>query len=562
MIPYLAVMNKHKTKRSAKYLEALERTVYLKQTFDDTSLQQRIPAYLIPVPCETSWARARAYPPAKVNDFYKHLSKKVPKYVVRNDDLPEPQIRQKRGREMFELPPADAHLIQGRMMPYQLPLETPANVAAVHRKLYDQLDNDDLVTPTAPIEEVDESLPHRFGRDLNLPIADNFGTPVWAKFYPPQEVTVNSLVDCIGILSEAPLYSVRGADMVDDSKFAEIPAPTAPRFHAILVKRLDEANPLFDITDEEYEARKQDIFSRLPHLRSSLLEWMTCILGGDAISAEYLLCNFIARPFHRESEHSTIGHMPINFLRCEITNDANSSNPQENGDHIWMRSFRGRLELILETLLPKRHTITLSPSYLDTHILSPYESQEFERLESGELQIPLGTHLTLDETEWNPSEATEKATSQLEVLSTFIHQQSVHYQFTNYSLPFHVDCPTVVLSSGKSVFEIVCAVPIHTDLSTLPPPPVDDQQLEDWRFLLGILRLADWPEQSPEVLQAIEEDFVAIRKMPGNEYLTPELFAHWNILARASSVSHGESVLSETRWNEMKSLESDRLRRL
>jgi len=466
-------------------------------------------------------------------------------------------------------------------MPYQLPLETPANVAAVSMKMYDQLDNDDLVTPTAPIEEVGESIQHRLGRDLNLPVANNFGTPVWAKFYPPQEVSLNSLVDCIGILSEAPSLSARGADLVDDSKFVDIPAPTAPRFHAVLLKHIGEAHPLFDISDEEYELKREDIFSRLPQLRTSLLEWMTCALGGDSLAAEYLLCNMVARPFLRESEQSTIGHMPINFIGCERlpTDDlppsstttalhAQTSSMETDhsnrhiGLHHWTRSFRGRLEHLLETLVPKRHSIPLSPLHLQSHVLAPYSSQEYDRLESGELQLPSGTHLVLDETEWDPSLVDERLTAQMEDLSIFIHRQSVYYQFFNYKLPFHADCPTVILSTGRSVFDTTCTIPVHCDLATPPPPSVDVRLLDDWRMMLGFFRLADWPEQSHEVLKAIEEDFVAIRKMPGNEYLTHELFAHWNILARASSVSHGENILLEARWGEIKALESDRLRRL
>lgn len=548
-------------------------------------MQQRLPGYLIPVPCETQWVRAKAHPPAAVNDFYHYLSaaKRKPKHgrVLVNDDLPPAQRKAKRQREeeRIDLEPI---LAEGRLGSYSLPLNTPANVAAVMSGKFYELDNDALVTPAAPIAKTESNETHRFGRDLNYPVPNNFGVACWAKFYPPHEVGVNQLVDCIGIMTDAPIADRSGFELIDESKLQGIPAPSAPRFHAILVQPLDEGNPLVPLDPELREARRFELYESLPAIRSQLIGWMAAVLGGDTLSAEYLLCNIISRPFVR-SDLETLGHIPINFTHCSnmavpvnnnLTAASSSSNGMDSSSSMrmseemptdpmeWARSHRGRIEYLLELLCTKRHTIPLDPIYLEMRNMTPYASEESDRLETGELQLPADTHVVIDETLMTEGNLNQRQLSRLQELTTFVQRQVVDYNFGMYTSPFPVDCPVIVISEGRSLFGVTCTLRLDCNLGVELPPLVDDATLDLWRQLIGLFRTADWAPQDETVLQAIEEDFVSIRQSPGNDYLTPELFSHWNALARASAISFGESALTRERWDYIKSLESSRLQRL
>lgn len=441
------------------------------------------------------------------------------------------------------------------MSEQHLPLETPENVAAVINRKLDDLHNRDLSSPSNPLladgTELSPHLSHHLSAGPNYPVPDNFGTPLWAKFYPPHEIKPNDLVDCLGILSEAPSQLARGmgASALDD-----VPAPDAPRFHVVLMEPAGEGHPLIPNNAEEREVRRLEVYAQITAARQSMLEWMACALGGDALAAEYLLFNLISRPTLRQDQ-VTEGHLPLNFI-------VPAESAPLAGDSKWTRSVRSRIEHVLETLCTRRHTLELTPEVFESRNLVPYISPITDRLESGILQLPSGTHLLIDEENVSRMLQKPEAKDKLEDVACFIHNQTVHYDVISYKLPFHIDCPVVVLSQGKSIFEITCALPIHSDLSTPAPHHVDEDQLNLWRALIGFLRLAEWSCQDEQVLSAIEDDFVNIRLLQGNEVLTPELFVVWNIIARSSAVSQGHSTLTEAGWAEIKGLEASRLQRL
>jgi hypothetical protein len=569
---------KQKTK-TAKYLETLEKVYYIKQTFDNHNLQQRIPGYLIPVPCETGWVRAKAHPPAKQADFYSFLAKKKAKRPDA-DDLPVAQSRPKRGRS-DDTVPADMANMPSRLASYELPLNSATNVAAIQQQKFDQLDNEELTTPAAPISKDDDPTEHRMGRDFNYPVPNNFGTSCWAKFYPPSEILVNQIVDCIGILTESPSMSTYGADVADDSKFAGVPAPYAPRFHAVLVEHLGEANPLIPLNPTEYQSKRQTLFQNIKPMRQALVNWMTVVLGGDALAAEYLLYNLIARPFARSDDLSeTHGHIPINFtslVPALVEPLDEQHHQQQNGMDVgmdgmvsaddtvnhasWTRSVKGRIEFILENIFTKRHTIPLDKNYLIDRNMTPRDNVDFGRLDAGELQLPAGTHVLIDETVLEEGELSEKQRNNMEALSTFIHRQIVNYDFTFYPLPFKTDCPAIVLSQGKSLFNLTCVLRLDCDLNTPAPPTLDEETLDSWRAMIGFLRDTDWNVQDETVSQAVQDDYVEMRAM-GNSFLNSELFDLWNSMARASAISFDEPDLYLHRWQYIKSLEHERLSRL
>lgn len=507
---------------------------------------------MIPYPCETKWARRRTYPAAEHNEFFKHLTGPHRPPIADCEPLPEVPSRPKRARAEYTAETTT----NGLLSEYHLPLETPANVAAVEQRKVDDIHNERLVTPPNPSLNDEDALSHqtthRLAEGPNYPVPDNFGTAVWAKFYPPHHVKPNDLVDCIGILSEAPSVYARSSDL---SYLEDTPAPSAPRFHVILMEDAGEGHPFIPNNLEERESRRLEVFAQLASARQNLLLWMSQALGGDDLAAEYLLYNLISRPILRPNDTQTIGHIPLNFI---IPADLTSS----TSDNSWSNAVRSRIESVLETLVPRRHTLLLNPTVLSSRNLSPYLSPENNRLESGVLQLPSGTHLLVDETSILGVLGNSKYKKQLEEVSHFIHNQLVEYNVISYSLPFHVDCPVVVLSQGKSIFEMTCALPLQCNLDLPYPSEVSEEDLDLWRALIGYMRLSEWGNQDESVLSIIEQDFVAIRQDHGNEYLTEATFEHWNNLARASTISYGESLMTELCWTNIKALESSRLSRL
>lgn len=439
------------------------------------------------------------------------------------------------------------------------PLETPANVAAAELHKLDDLDNENLVTPSNPTKsngtEMSSQLSHRIAETPNLPVPDNFGYPVWAKFYPPHEIKPNDLVDCLGILSEPPSALISKDDPLE---LEETPVPDAPRFHVVLMEHAGEGHPLIPNNAEEREAKRLEAYSDLLSSRQSIIRWMTAVLGGDSLAAEYLLLNLISRPTFRDGDQVTRGHVPINF----IVPAEDEPQPAFHHKRDWTGSVRTRIEYLLETLCSRRYTLELTTNIFDSRNLVPFLSVNTGRLESGLLQLPSGTHLLIDETQVEELLNRPDAKPKLEEVSNFIHHQVVHYDAVSYKLPFHVDCPVVVLSQGRSIFELTCAIPLQCQLDTPAPPAVDERELNVWRSLIGFLRLAEWPGQDERVLDSIEDDFVNIRRLQGNDYLTEELFSHWNVIARAHTISHGQDMLSETAWRYIKDLEAGRLERL
>lgn len=429
------------------------------------------------------------------------------------------------------------------------------------------LEYEDVVDRQAPKLEDEQMATHRLAAGLNYPVPDNFGTAVWAKFYPPSNnIKTNDLVECLGIITEPPAMTQKVYG--NHTPLDELPVPFAPRYHVVLMNNLGEGNPIIPSAIGEREEHRNLIYSQLESLRAGLIDWMTRVLGGDTLAAEYFLYNIIAKPVFRDGEsQAVVGHIPLNFIiPAESANGGSipaNTLPMSLGNPKWTHSVLTRIEHALETLFPKRHTISLTRDELDSRNLVPFISPESGRLESGTLQLPSGTHVLVDETKWSPElgSPSPKHHALLEHVSTFIHQQHVHYDLINYTLPYQVDCPTLVLSQGKSIFEISCAFPIQCQLDIPPPPHVPEETLNLWRAMIGYMRLAEWPGQSEQVLSAIEDDFVAIRGM-GNDYLTPELFATWNALARASTISHGQDTLSEDVWANVKEMESLRLQRL
>lgn len=78
-----------------------------------------------------------------------------------------------------------------------------------------------------------------------------------------------------------------------------------------MIKDLGEANGLFMNKDIGAVINQIDV----PKIRNELLSYLTQILGGDALVAEYLILNLTSRVYMR-SGTLPLGNLPLNLSYC------------------------------------------------------------------------------------------------------------------------------------------------------------------------------------------------------------------------------------------------------
>lgn len=119
-------------------------------------------------------------------------------------------------------------------------------------------------------------------------------------------------------------------------------------------------------------------------IRPYLLNFLTNILGGDKLAAEYLLMNLISRIYSRSSSIA-LGAFPLNFRNFAVPVLAIvSSYPNVHQD-------RGEyMHKVISSLLPKSHLLHLTPELVNSpgFRVSPKKDYNQNRLVSGTCILP------------------------------------------------------------------------------------------------------------------------------------------------------------------------------
>jgi hypothetical protein len=173
----------------------------------------------------------------------------------------------------------------------------------------------------------------------------------------------------------------------------------------------------------------------IPELRQSICRYICSHLHGDIVAAEYILANMISRVYGRVGETDALGHFPINLTN--VPADA---------------LFTNMISSMVSSLLPRAHSISMKLSDLQQFNLAPYKDYEKDRLVTGQLQLPEGTHIIVDETKMNEGNLRQAGYERLIAIGSLITNQRVAYDFQYYKQEFPTDYPVIVLSTGKSMF--------------------------------------------------------------------------------------------------------------
>lgn len=384
---------------------------------------------------------------------------------------------------------------------------------------------------------------------LNLPLPNVRGKAAIVKLYDfpnSGEIKLTDMLELVGVVSLDPALAHLGGDgeeeLMGGGTAPHLPPPSlVPRLHIVAYTKLSHNNPLvcaglWPGVDELAQARAQ------------LHYILTEALLGDSLAAEYLICHLVSKVYSRR-DVMVLGKMCLNLHRMSANNN-------------WTR----RLATILQLLTANSHYLPLSRQHLETTNFVPHKDFEANRLVSGLLQLPKGTHLILDETAMTNGQLSAKGVQNLTSLGNLITWQKVDYDFKYHSLEYETDIPVLVLSEGRSMLPADFQLAVKPEVEN-PANVVDNKfrnigsllnidLLTRLRRYLTVCREADY-SLSEGLQKEVQEDFVRMRQAGQGRVTVDDLHAHL-VLARFMAISHGQSTLTAELWTGVKNMEEER----
>ncbi|KAM4635894.1 mini-chromosome maintenance complex-binding protein [Discoglossus pictus] len=405
--------------------------------------------------------------------------------------------------------------------------------------------------------------------DLNFPLPGEKGPACLVKVYENSDgFKVNDVLEVYGILSVDPVLSTvnedRDAvtalldpsetmDTAEENRVHSPPASLVPRIHTILARKLQHNNPLLPASLQETDESKffvSSFMSELSSVRAELLGFLTHVLLGDSLAAEYFILHLISTVYARR-DVLPLGKFTINLSGCP-----------RNG------SFTENLYRVLQQLVPASHYLPMTIENMNNLRFIPSKDYTANRLVSGLLQLSCHTSLMVDETLLEQGQLDTKGVHNVTALGNLITWQKVDYDFSYHRMEFPCNINVLVASEGRSLLPSDCQVHLKPEISppnmeqymsallTASPPSM----LNKFRIYLSLLQLLDY-SISDEVTKAVEDDFVDMRKSDPQSISADDLH-RLLIVARLLSLSAGQTTLSRERWLRAKQLEIQRKNRL
>ncbi|EFN53539.1 hypothetical protein CHLNCDRAFT_136659 [Chlorella variabilis] len=386
-----------------------------------------------------------------------------------------------------------------------------------------------------------------------------------AYVYDDAEVKLNDVVEVVGVLSRVPELAAAhlaaagqegqpGSMLLDDILSSHLPTSKAPRLHAILLApgtRLPGVGCGGDVAAEAEAAPAPLPPSELAQARARALGFLSQVLGGDDVAAEYLLLQLVGRVHHRTAE-SAVGLQALNLVvepnsAADAAAAAAATTPAAgSGGSTQQRQLSalgGGVAAAAAALAPRCVALPLSVAALNARPWWPRRDQATQRLVGGPLQLAGGT----------------------QALEALMWRQRVAYDFEFFSLDQPADAPVTVLSLGRSLLKDAAgvAVPLR------PTAPLADASavaaaaasadLELLRAYLAAARAADFAIP-PDMETFLQQELAGARQKDRD--VNERTFHAWMNLARLLALSHGEAALTRERWAAMQALEGRRLQRL
>nr|XP_018907944.1 PREDICTED: mini-chromosome maintenance complex-binding protein [Bemisia tabaci] len=408
-------------------------------------------------------------------------------------------------------------------------------------------------TGTAPVPKSGESsTTTKLEADLNFPVSNPKGKACILNFYDSmdEDVKLNSIVEVVGFLANDPFQAPveDGGDFEMDDGVSKLPPSLVPRIHVVGVKHLDGSYIVPAIPAMFADKTAADI----KRLRNELKFVLTQLMLGDSLAAEYLIFNIISKVFLRQ-DLTVLGDFSLN-----ITNLPLQSCP----------SYPNLVYEVLALLLLQSHYFQMSISSMNNTKMIPKKDYQTNRLVSGMLQLPAGTHLVLDETKFEAGMLRDQGVHNAKALSTIIKNQKMDYNFQYYNLGIDTDVPVIIFSEAKSMLTCKYQVKLEPDPSSVAV--VEEmmlslknylkQHVDELRAFILSIKSKEY-QLSAEMSKTIESDFVQMRQRPGAK-VSPDDLHSLLVVGRLYAISHGLDSLDPQSWSEVLQLEEQRKARL
>lgn len=323
----------------------------------------------------------------------------------------------------------------------------------------------------------------------------------------------------------------------DDSELAHWPASKVLRLHAISFRPVTNNDYLTpDPSDSaNFPSAVNEIKSNLNTVRTSLLQYLQAVCGGDSAAAVLLLCHLVSR-VHLKQHGKAVGKLSLNL---SLPADSENTN------------FSDVLSSLYHMLLPRVQAFKVDVPSLTAKKLYPVKDYESNCLSPSALQMAPGTAMILDETEMSSGNLNDTGCRNVRALAKISMDQSLEYDFVYHTLDFDVDFPLLVVSKGTSIipsdgrYDLAATVPLQ-----LPTPP-SPELVKQWRRYLAVARQGKL-EISETAGNMITESFVALRKATPS---TKESDLHLRMdIARCMCGSYLTDELPPRVWEEVLSL--------
>ncbi|XP_031627150.1 mini-chromosome maintenance complex-binding protein [Contarinia nasturtii] len=387
---------------------------------------------------------------------------------------------------------------------------------------------------------------------LNSPIVDRPSNACLVKLYDDAtNVSLNDVLDVVGFVSMDANLCGSNRQPNDFESFDEIcamnpPPSLIPRIHVISYRSLTHINPLLHDNRHNGEALNDQIkLDCLRDLRTAL----TQCLFGDEIAADYLFCHLISTVYVRGDE--TLGQFSLNIT---------------NFPHGKLPDYTKELYDVIESILPASHYFPITIDNLNTTEFIPTKDYETCKLNSGLLQLAPHTHLVLDETKLEPGKLESHGIEGVMHISNLIRKQQLNVNFKYYTIDYNSNIPVLIFSEGKSMFPSNCHIPIKVDEDTISLINETFVALKQFlkpklnviRRFLTEMRLQEF-DMNPENTEMIQEDFIEMRRTFN---ASADDLHMMMILSRMLGIIQGKKMLDAQSWNQAKTMESERRKRV
>uniref|UniRef100_UPI0037E796D3 mini-chromosome maintenance complex-binding protein n=1 Tax=Semicossyphus pulcher TaxID=241346 RepID=UPI0037E796D3 len=404
--------------------------------------------------------------------------------------------------------------------------------------------------------------------DLNFPLPGEKGPSCLVKVYEDWDsYKLNDTMEIYGILSVNPALSslanqkdtssclldpAECMETAEEHKVHNPPASLVPRLHMLYAKRLPNNNPLLPLANlEDNSSFLSSTLSEMASVRAELHTYLTHVLLGDALAAEYLILHLISNVYTRR-DVLPLGKFTLNLSGCPI-----------------VASYTERFYQIIQQLVPSSYYLGMSLQNMNQMCLVPKKDYVGNRLLSGVLQLAESTVLFLDETQLEQGQLDTTGVRNITALGNLISWQKVEYDFNYHQMEFPCNINVLITSESRSLLPSDCQIHLQSQvnqshmeeyISSIHMPLHVSSQLNKFRIYLSVARLLDY-SISDDVSKSVEDDFVDMRK-DDPQSISAEDLHRMLVVARLLSLSLGQTSLSRDSWQRVKHIEMLRRSRM